>query len=162
MLASSVVFVVSQNWYQAAMAAHRQNLVLRSTLLGAFTNLILCALLVRPYGAAGAALSTLAAEVAVAVALYVPLWQEHRAGLFREILAPLCACVVSMAGAWILAQPWPLVSSALCGGIYVSCLVLMKAFSAADLREALSLLKRESGSADSDCPSVESISNVGA
>lgn len=161
MLAGGVVVAFSQNWYQVAIAAHRQDVVLRSTLIGAFTNLALCVLLVRPYGPVGAALSTLIAEVAVAIALYAVWPREYRAGVFRHVLAPLGACTVSVLSAWMIAKPWPLASVILCGAMYLSGVILTKAISGADIRQALLALKGSSPSAGSTYTPVESISNVG-
>jgi len=96
MLASAAVVAVSHNWAQLAVAAHRERLVPKSTLFGGLMNLVVCGLLIRPLGAVGAATGNLLAEIAVALALFLPWPAELRGCALRPAFGPAAACAIAL------------------------------------------------------------------
>jgi O-antigen/teichoic acid export membrane protein len=139
MLASAAVVAVSHNWGQLAVAAHRERLVLKSTLLGGLMNLVVCGLLVRPLGAVGAATGNLLAEIAVAFALYLPWPAEFRGAVLRPALGPAASCVMAILFAR-LASPWwgEAPAAALCVVIYGAALFLFGSITMNDLQRVRS------------------------
>jgi O-antigen/teichoic acid export membrane protein len=96
MLASAAVVAVGHNWAQVAIAAHRERLLLNSTLLGGLVNILACALLVRSRGALGAAMGNLLAEIAVHIALFLPWPTEFRGRAMSPALGPAASCALAL------------------------------------------------------------------
>ena len=111
----------------------REKTVLVSEIAGAVTDLILNAILIPLYGAAGAAIGTLAAEFAVLVAQYIALRSEVRGAFldihYFKIFAALIPAVLS--AVWVshlqIGTFWLLLLAAvLFFGLYGIVLLLLK------------------------------------
>ena len=111
----------------------REKTVLVSEIVGAVTDLILNAILIPLYGAAGAAIGTLAAEFAVLVVQYIALRSEVRGAFldihYFKIFAALIPAVLS--AVWVshlqIGTFWLLVFAAiLFFGFYGIVLLLLK------------------------------------
>ena len=111
----------------------REKTVLVSEIVGAVTDLILNAILIPLYGAAGAAIGTLAAEFAVLVVQYIALRSEVRGAFldihYFKIFAALIPAVLS--AVWVshlqISTFWLLVFAAiLFFGLYGIVLLLLK------------------------------------
>jgi O-antigen/teichoic acid export membrane protein len=154
MLASAAVVAVSHNWGQLAVAAHREQLVLKSTLLGGLMNLVVCAVLIRPLGAVGAATGNLLAEIAVALALFLPWPAEFRGRALRPALGPAAACAIALlvsraAALWELA--W---GAGLSAAAYLVGLSLFGSITKNDLQAARSALASLVARPDEGVPRV--------
>jgi len=140
MLSSAAVVAVSHNWGQLAIAANRERLVLKGTLLGGVVNLMACGVLVQPFGAVGAAVGNLSAEIAVALALFSPWPAQFRATGLRPALGPAVSCLIALLVAHI-ASPWgEAYAVAVCTVTYGAGLLLFRTISREELRFARSAL----------------------
>ena len=88
---TGVIIAIGHNWDELAVAARKNRMLLQSTFLGAFVNLMVCGLTVSHIGIRGAALGNLSAEVAAhAFLLYSFGWQMGLSVL-REAIRPALA-----------------------------------------------------------------------
>jgi O-antigen/teichoic acid export membrane protein len=90
---TGVIVAIGHNWDQLCVAARRNRILLKSTLLGALVNFAVCALTVSHLGIRGAALGNMMAEVtAHAYLLYSFGWQMGLS-ILREAIKPAIAGV---------------------------------------------------------------------
>jgi O-antigen/teichoic acid export membrane protein len=141
MLASAALVAVGHNWGQLAIAARREKLLLKATALGGATNLLLCFLLVKPLGPLGAAIGNLAAEVAVAVALFLPWPRDYRVRALRPALGPLLSCGCAVLAGLAAAPLGQLPSTGLCATAYTAALILTRSVTLKEIRTAPSALR---------------------
>jgi PST family polysaccharide transporter len=88
---TGVIIAVGHNWDELCVAARRNRMLLKSTLLGALINLAACALTVSHIGIRGAALGNFLAEVSAhAYLLYSFGWQMGLS-ILREAVKPVAA-----------------------------------------------------------------------
>jgi len=88
---TGVIIAIGHNWDELSVAARRNKMLLQSTLLGAFVNLLVCGLSVSRLGIRGAALGNLSAEVAAHAYLLYSFGWHMGLSLFREAVRPAVA-----------------------------------------------------------------------
>ncbi|MGA9669476.1 MAG: flippase [Terracidiphilus sp.] len=88
---TGVVIAVGHNWDELCVAARRNRMLLQSTLLGAFVNLVVCVITVSRIGIRGAALGNLMAEVAAHAYLLISFGWPMGLSVLREAIKPVVA-----------------------------------------------------------------------
>lgn len=133
MLASAAVVAVGHNWAQVAIAARRERLLLKSTCLGGLVNILICAFLVKPLGALGAALGNLLAEIVVHMTLLLPWPAEFRDRAMRSALGPAASCALVLVATravslWGGVQAAALAALLYCGFLIIFCCTTRKSW----------------------------------
>jgi O-antigen/teichoic acid export membrane protein len=140
MLVSTAEGAVGHNWCEVAIAAHRQDLVLKGAVLGGLVNLLICALLVKPWGAVGAAAGNLLGQLVVHLTLFLPWPAEFRGWALRPAFGPAAACAIALLLGRV-AHPWGVAWGAgLSAVAYVVGLFLFGSITENDLQAARSAL----------------------
>jgi O-antigen/teichoic acid export membrane protein len=140
MIWTGVIIAIGHNWGELAIAAKKNRLLLRSTFVGAFVNLAVCAVTVSRLGIRGAALSNLLAEIAVHVVLLSSFGWHIGFQLLQRAVKP----VLAGAGAYAisLATPGaaPLLSAVLTLFSFVVLLFLIRGITVVDLKRFRDLI----------------------
>ena len=124
MVVSAGIVAVAHNWAQLAIAARRERSILKATAAGGVVNLVLCPLLAMAAGPAGAAASTLAAEVAVAAMLIWPGAAGYRGPALRTAAGACFSCGAAILAAAASAGWGAGASAAVCALVFPAFLAL--------------------------------------
>jgi O-antigen/teichoic acid export membrane protein len=137
---TGVIVAIGHNWDQLCVAARRNRILLQSTLLGAFANLVVCGLTVSHIGIRGAALGNMMAEAAAhAYLLYSFGWQMGLSVL-REAIKP----AIAGAGAYgVMLATWnsgPPLCPVFTASSYAAFLLMIGGITASDFNRVRTLI----------------------
>ena len=132
LLFSAAIILYSAHVGNALLVVVGSKAYLRAVIFGAVVNVVLNLLLIGPWGAQGAAMATVAAELVVAVLMTSRLprrcWPRMAAALEASAVA-VAGLIVSLPLAWLLLTHAGVLAAAVTGGVaYLTTVVLITTY----------------------------------
>jgi PST family polysaccharide transporter len=137
---TGVIIALGHNWDELCVAARRNRMLLQSTLLGAFANLVVCGLTVTHIGIRGAALGNLMAEVTAHVYLLYSFGWQMGLSVLREAIRPVAAGAAGYGVMLLTRNSGVLLCPMLTASSYAAILLMIGGITASDLNRVRSMM----------------------